>query len=114
MSAAGSRADGWSVEGTNAIRSLALLRLAVSYVREAVCGLRGHEMVLNFEPDRLSLQCLTCGARTEGWTIDVNPVFRRPRRQIGSRTVHRFDKNFPNMSGRRYDSESRGEQLTAA
>jgi hypothetical protein len=71
-------------------------------------------MVLHFEPERLSLECLTCGARTQGWTLDVNPAYRRPRRQIVSRTVHRFDKSPPNMSGRRDDSDSRGEQLTAA
>jgi hypothetical protein len=114
MFAAGSRADGWSVEGTNAIRAFALLRLAVSYVREAVCGLHGHNMVLHFEPERLSLQCLACGARTQGWTIEVNPVYRRPHRQIGSQAVHRLDRRSLNVPTRQYESESSGEQLTAA
>jgi len=63
---------------------------------------------------RPSLQCLACGARTQGWTIDVNPVYRWPRRQIGSQTVHRLDRASPNISSRQYESESRGEHFTAA
>jgi hypothetical protein len=35
---------------------------------------RGHDMVLHFEAERLSLQCLACGARTQGWTIDINDL----------------------------------------
>ena len=112
---AGIHTTGWSPQGTTTgVRAIALVRLAASYMREAVCGLRGHDMVLHFEPERLSLQCLACGARTQGWTIDVNPVYRRPRRQIGSQTVHRLDRGSPNISSRQYESESRGEHLTAA
>jgi hypothetical protein len=83
-------------------------------VREAVCGLRGHDMVLHFEPDRLSLECLACGARTQGWALDVNPVYRRPRRKAGSQAVHRFDRSAPNGPTRQYESESSEDQLTAA
>jgi hypothetical protein len=46
----------------------------------AGCALSGHRMVLHFERDRLSLQCLGCGAETPGWRLEVKPAFRlRPR-----------------------------------
>lgn len=46
----------------------------------AGCALAGHRMVLHFERDRLSLQCLGCGAETPGWRLQVKPAFRpRPR-----------------------------------
>jgi hypothetical protein len=50
--------------------------------RRRACALRGHHMAFHFEPDRLSLRCLTCGAETPGWTLDIRPAFRSPRRQI--------------------------------
>jgi hypothetical protein len=34
------------------------------------CGLTGHVMVRQFEPHRMSLECLRCGERTAGWTFD--------------------------------------------
>jgi len=53
----------------------------VSRAHEAFCGLRGHHMLLQFEPNRLSLRCLTCGAETPGWPLEVSPYLRlrRPR-----------------------------------
>jgi hypothetical protein len=116
MLATGTHAAAWSLQGaTTAVRAIALTRLATSYVRQVVCGLRGHEMVLHFEPDRLSLQCLACGARTQGWTIDVNPAYRLPRRQVSGLSVHHLHRgSSPNMSGRQHEPESSGEQLTAA
>jgi hypothetical protein len=105
----------WSTQGATAgSRAIALAWLGAGRLREAICGLRGHDMVLHFEPERLCLECLACGARTQGWAIEVNPIYRRPRQQIVNRTVHRFDKSPPKRSGRRYNSDSPGEQLTAA
>jgi hypothetical protein len=40
-------------------------------VRQAWCGLGGHEMIRRFEPGRVSLQCLSCGGQTRGWTVQV-------------------------------------------
>jgi hypothetical protein len=37
--------------------------------RHTVCGLRGHAMLMHFEPTRLSLQCMSCGHTTPGWMI---------------------------------------------
>ena len=38
-------------------------------VRRAVCGLFGHDVLLQFEQHRLSLRCASCGYQTTGWTI---------------------------------------------
>ena len=43
-----------------------------------LCGLRGHEMVMHFEPQRLSLHCLWCGTDTCGWTLDQRPPIQCP------------------------------------
>lgn len=43
-----------------------LLRLRIG---QALCGLCGHVMVRHFEPSRMSLQCLVCGAETHGWSL---------------------------------------------
>ena len=59
------------------VRLIVLVRWTMSWGRQALCGLRGHEMVRHFQPGRLSLRCLKCGAETPGWTIDVRPAFRR-------------------------------------
>jgi hypothetical protein len=72
---------------TGTIRAIALLRLVACRVREAICGLRGHDMVLHFEPQRLSLRCLGCGVHTQGWTIDVKPIYRNRRQQLRSQTA---------------------------
>lgn len=59
------------------IRTTTLLRRIRQWGRRLVCGLSGHEMLPHFEPDRLCLQCDRCGAQTPGWSIDINPAFRR-------------------------------------
>lgn len=38
-------------------------------VFQAVCGLGGHSMVHRFEPNRMFLECMSCGHTTPGWTI---------------------------------------------
>jgi len=40
------------------------------WLRRACCGLGGHMMVLHFEPQRVSLECVGCGKQTPGWRID--------------------------------------------
>jgi hypothetical protein len=38
-------------------------------LRRLPCILSGHDSVLCFECDRLSLRCLSCGYRTPGWSL---------------------------------------------
>ena len=42
---------------------------AVQRMRETLCGIRGHAMMLQFESTRLSLHCANCGRTTPGWAI---------------------------------------------
>ena len=42
---------------------------AAAWLRRLRCGLTGHEMMLQFEPGRLSLRCHGCGKETPGWSV---------------------------------------------
>ena len=42
---------------------------AIDWLRQTLCGLRGHAMMLHFESTRLSLHCASCGRTTPGWAI---------------------------------------------
>jgi len=38
-------------------------------LRQAVCGLHGHDTYVQFERDRMYLRCVTCGHETHGWEL---------------------------------------------
>lgn len=52
-------------------RASALALSAIEGLRQARCGLGGHAMTLRFEKTRVSLQCMSCGHNTSGWTIQA-------------------------------------------
>jgi hypothetical protein len=41
----------------------------VTMIRQFVCGLHGHDSLLQFERGRLSLKCTSCGHESPGWEI---------------------------------------------
>jgi hypothetical protein len=44
-------------------------------LRHLVCGLHGHETLLQFERGRMFLRCVSCGHETPGWELsDVPPT----------------------------------------
>jgi hypothetical protein len=43
-------------------------------VRQLVCGLQGHENLLEFGRGRLSLKCISCGHETPGWDLRKNSI----------------------------------------
>jgi hypothetical protein len=53
----------------------ALKGASFDWLAQALCGLRGHAMMLHFESTRLSLHCASCGRSTPGWAIQ--PKCRR-------------------------------------
>jgi hypothetical protein len=59
----------------------ALIRI-LEWLRRLMCGLRGHDTVLRYEPDRLFLCCLSCGSQTVGWSLqrEVNHLGATGRR----------------------------------
>lgn len=55
-------------------------------MRQAFCGLHGHDNLMQFEKDRLFLQCVSCGHESPGWTLaDEAPV---PRLRESEARVH--------------------------
>ena len=44
--------------------------IGVWAVRADVCGLHGHDTLLHFEQDRMSLRCVSCGHETPGWELN--------------------------------------------
>jgi len=51
-------------------RAGAMAIAAAAGLLQARCALGGHAMAIRFEKTRMSLQCLSCGRNTPGWTID--------------------------------------------
>ena len=46
-----------------------LVTRLVDSIRQAFCGLRGHDSVLHFEENRVLLRCTSCGYDSPGWDV---------------------------------------------
>jgi hypothetical protein len=80
----------------SAARSHVWARHLAACVRRTLCGMRGHDLVLHFEPRRMSLQCVDCGWESSGWTID-RPRFLSSNaryRVLSGRTSNRIERRF--------------------
>jgi hypothetical protein len=95
------------------MRMAAVGRLLLVRGRQALCGLRGHDMMLHFEPNRLSLRCLACGAETPGWRLDVSPHLRSHRPRVVVSTM-RADDVGSRPSRNRHESGASSPAPTAA
>ena len=42
----------------------------LTWTRQAMCGLVGHEELLQFGKGRMSLKCALCGHETSGWELN--------------------------------------------
>jgi hypothetical protein len=42
-------------------------------VREAFCGLHGHDTLLQFKRRRMFLKCVSCGHESPGWELNEKP-----------------------------------------
>ena len=42
-------------------------------VRQTLCGLHGHDTLLQFEQERMYLRCVSCGHETSGWELTETP-----------------------------------------
>jgi hypothetical protein len=45
----------------------------VAGFRHFWCGLRGHDSMMQFEKDRVFLQCSSCGHESPGWALTEAP-----------------------------------------
>jgi hypothetical protein len=43
------------------------------WLRQTLCGLHGHDPLLHFEHERISLRCASCGHETPGWELNEVP-----------------------------------------
>ena len=44
-------------------------------LRQLFCGLHGHDTLLHFDKERMSLRCVSCGHETPGWELnEVQPT----------------------------------------
>ena len=42
---------------------------AVARCQQALCALRGHDSILQYERSRIFLRCTSCGHETPGWEV---------------------------------------------
>ena len=42
-------------------------------LRQMLCGLHGHDTMLQFEQERMFLRCVSCGHETTGWELTETP-----------------------------------------
>ena len=58
-------------------------------VRQMFCGLHGHDTLLHFEQDRMSLRCVSCGHETPGWELTEARPTVTVRGDARRTTMHR-------------------------
>jgi hypothetical protein len=61
------------------------LHAAAARLREAICGIDGHEYYVRSTSNRIFMRCVACGRETPGWRIDIKTRNRTLReRKRGS------------------------------
>jgi hypothetical protein len=45
----------------------------LTWMREAYCGLHGHDNLLQFAHERMYLKCVSCGHESPGWELTETP-----------------------------------------
>jgi hypothetical protein len=45
----------------------------VAKMRQVICGMHGHDTLLQFEHDRMFLRCVSCGHESPGWELTETP-----------------------------------------
>jgi hypothetical protein len=55
--------------GQSAGHTSGALDRVLKRIQGIVCGLHGHDSILQYERDRLSLVCTSCGHQTPGWEV---------------------------------------------
>ena len=48
-----------------------LLEAALHWLQSCLCGLHGHDSVLQYERTRMFLKCTSCGHETPGWEVST-------------------------------------------
>ena len=61
------------LRNTASIAPSGRLSRTMDMLSQLFCGLRGHDTLLHFEDERLSLRCVSCGHETPGWELNEVP-----------------------------------------
>lgn len=64
--------EGFSTTGENS-HGEGLGERMLDRIRQAFCGLHGHDALLQFEHDRMFLKCVSCGHESPGWELNETP-----------------------------------------
>ncbi|HSK08147.1 MAG TPA: hypothetical protein VK911_01115 [Vicinamibacterales bacterium] len=54
---------------------------ALTWVQQGMCGLHGHDLLLQYERNRIYLRCTSCGRETPGWDVSRAPLSARLRNE---------------------------------
>ena len=64
-----------SHEGLRSAEEAGSAARVFDWLRQTLCGLHGHDDLLHFEHERMSLRCASCGHETAGWELnEVKPT----------------------------------------
>jgi hypothetical protein len=62
------------LRAANAIHvDVGMVTRLTDWLRQLLCGLHGHDAMLQFEHDRMFLRCVSCGHETTGWELTETP-----------------------------------------
>lgn len=68
----------------------------VTWMSSLLCGLGGHDTLLQFSRGRMYLKCVSCGHESPGWDIKDRPADAPPARALRPRR-----RLFPQFAGLR-------------
>jgi hypothetical protein len=59
------------------------------WLRQAFCSIHGHDTMLHYQRERMSLRCVSCGHETPGWSLNEAPPTVTIRGDARRLTIHR-------------------------
>jgi hypothetical protein len=59
------------------------LEWVLKRIQGVMCGLHGHDSVLQYERNRMFLRCTSCGHETPGW--EVTPAALKMQRRVDAK-----------------------------
>lgn len=65
------------------------------HLGQFLCACHGHELLMHFEPRRLSLRCESCGYESPGWEIGRKPSDAPPALRAFDRFAPRRPRTVP-------------------
>jgi hypothetical protein len=55
-------------------RRAGVITSTMSWIQQGLCGLHGHDALLQYERNRIFLRCTSCGHETPGWDLSRIPA----------------------------------------